>query len=200
MLKIKIIIFGVILCISSYGRGIHNQISLNIRKLMTITSQTQSLNVNGKIYEVDMLELLEMTTMLESRYALDKYGDRIAKSPFQYELPTINFAMRYNENLKSYLESRLGHTIDPNNDAHSPYVAYLIYMTRLRHNKVWVDRYERKHSDENDIEWILYKSLYNSTLGKSTYNKWKERKKELNEIYDRMYNDILYNHSEKSRG
>lgn len=199
-LKFLTTLICILMCNISLSKeeSIHYKISTNIRRLIEVVSDTQPIVINDVYYDLDILHLLEMTVMLESNYGLDNYKGRIAKSPFQYEEPTVNFGMKYNDDLLEYLEYRLGHKIDPMNDEHSPYVAYLIYMAKLRHHKKYIDIYVKKNPNEDfDPEWLVYKSMYNSHLGASKFDTWNRRKEELDRIYERWYNETLIHNQSK---
>lgn len=156
------------------------EIDRDIEKLFSITSKTQQLQIKYDIVNVDLERLMRLTTMIESRYGTNTYKGRIAKSPFQYELDTARHYISVVPELKSFLECELGRQINVDNEDDCVYITYLIYMSKIRHHKNWLDKfYNKYYKNSKDAEWLVYKVLYNSIKGASTYKKWKQREIEL---------------------
>ena len=181
-MKKIIIILALIISVCSYGKQ-PQQISNDIQHLFTIVNKHQDIIVDGVVYQVDMERLLEMTAMVESRYGTNNYKGRVAKTPFQYELPTANHYVKIANELKEFLEEKLGRKIIINSDKDSVYVTYIIYMSKIRYHRDWLDKHKKILEESFDIEYLLYKVLWNSVLGKTTYSKWEDRQKEMVKIW-----------------
>lgn len=155
-------------------------IDKDINKLFSIVSKTQQLQIKDDIVNVDLERLMRLTTMIESRYGTNTYKGRIAKSPFQYELDTAKHYISVVPELKKFLEDGLNRKISVDNENDCVYTTYLIYMAKIRYHKNWLDKfYNKYYKNSNDAEWLVYKVLYNSIKGASTYKKWKQREIEL---------------------
>ena len=154
-------------------------IDKDINNLFRIVNQYQDIRIEDEFYSVDMKRLLQMTCMVESRYATNNYKGRVAKSPFQYEMDTATYQVKQVGLLKDYLESQLGRKINVNNEKDCVYITYLIYMSKFRFHFNWLEKYSYKYFNNKDIEWLCYKILWNSTKGATTYKKWKEREMEM---------------------
>ena len=180
----KKIIMILILVVSTYSYSRDpQQISNDIQHLFTIVNKYQDIIVDGVVYQVDMERLLEMTAMVESRYGTNNYKGRIAKTEFQFELTTANHYVTIANELKGFLEEKLGRKISIDNDRDSVYIAYIIYMSKIRYHRDWLDKHKNIYEKSFDIEYLLYKVLWNSVLGKTTYSKWIDRQKEMVEIW-----------------
>lgn len=147
----------------------------SLDRLFKIVPRQHEIKYNNNLYEVDMRALLEHTAMIESNYARDKYENRHAISPYQYEPNTYKWSLSVSKDLVDYIEGELGCKIDPNNPEHSSYVAYIIYMSKLRYHRNLLDKFDVY----GDLDWKIYKILYNSVKGASKHSTWIRRKAEL---------------------
>lgn len=193
----KIILLGMLLLsFISHGYSVDN-LSKDLDTLFTIVSNEQELQVDGVTYKLDIRHLLEMTLQIESRFGQDKYGGRIAKTPFQYEPTTAEHYVKIMPELKKYIEDKLERKLNLYDNKDCVFVAYIIYMSKVQHHKKWLDKYSKTYFRKSgDLEWLLYKTLWNSVKGHSTYKKWKQRADELSEIkldrkYNKWYNIII---------
>lgn len=168
----RVIIFFII-SLSLFSKKIEGN-----DKLFSIVSPTQDIRVGDYIYQIDIKRLLEMTQMMESRGGRDNYRGRIAKTSYQLEYDTIKHYIPLCEELKCFLEDELGRKLVFGKEEDAIYYTYLLYMVKIRYHRDWLEKYIQ-YSRENDIEWLVYKILFNSINGKSNYKKWKEREKEL---------------------
>lgn len=168
ILAIGIFMFGNVLCATP-------TIDSSLDKLFEAVPRNHAIEYDGTIYEVDMRSLLEHTAAIESNYGLDRYRNKHAISPFQYEKTTARWSLSVGKELVSYLEERLGHKIEYGSVEHGAYVAYVIYMTKLRYHRGWLDQF----NVGGELDWKMYKILYNSIDGASTYDKWLFRKEQL---------------------
>lgn len=177
----KIIIAGLLFCTSIIASGYSQKnIERDLNKLFTIVSETQELSIEGVTYELDVRELLEMTLQVESRYGKDKYTGRYAKTPFQYEEPTTKHYMKIMPELKKHIEYKIGRKLNMYKDSDSVFVAYIVYMGKIRYHKNWLDKYAKTYFRKSgDLEWLVYKVLWNSVKGQSTYTVFKRRRLEL---------------------
>ena len=150
-------------------------IDSSLDKLFKAVPRHHEIEYDGTMYEVDMRALLEHTAAIESNYGFDRYRNKHAISPFQYEKVTARWSMSVGKELVSYLEEKLGHRIEYGNVEHSAYIAYVIYMTKLRYHRDWLDKF----NVGGELDWKMYKILYNSIEGASTYEKWLFRKEQL---------------------
>lgn len=147
----------------------------SLDRLFDIVPRHHEIEYNKTLYEVDMRALLEHTAMIESNYANDNYVNRHAISPYQYEPNTYKWGLLVSKDLVEYIESELGYSIDPKNPEHSSYVAYIIYMSKLRYHRNLLDKFDVY----GDLDWKIYKILYNSVNGASKHSTWIRRKQEL---------------------
>lgn len=147
----------------------------SLDKLFNIVPQQHEIQYKGKIYEVDMKALLEHTASIESNYGLDKYRNKHAISQFQYEKDTVVWAMKVSKELVEYFEGELKEKLDYKNTRHSTYIAYIIYMSKIRYHSEWLT----KVKINGELDWKIYKIFWNSTKGASTYKKWNQRKLEM---------------------
>lgn len=175
----KIIILLLIISSSLFARMSTEEINKDIESLFKIVNQYQDIRIEDEFYSVDMKRLLQMTCMVESRYATNNYKGRVAKTAFQYEMDTAIYYVKQVGILKGYLESQLGRKIDVYNEKDCVYITYLIYMSKFRFHFNWLEKYSHKYFNNKDIEWLCYKILWNSTKGATTYKKWKEREMEM---------------------
>lgn len=180
MFKYIFIIFALV-CHLTFSRDIPEMIDDNIEKLFSIVGDTQDIRVS-KYKTIDMRKLLKMTAMMESRYGQDKYSGRIAKTPFQIEENTAKHYLKTVPILRKHIEDKLGRKLIWNRDEDSVYVAYLIYMSKMRYHDNWIKRYWYKAHGDSDAEYGVYKILYNSLKGKSKYSTWEKRLKEIGKI------------------
>lgn len=175
----KIIILLLIISSSLFARMSTEEINKDIESLFKIVNQYQDIRIEDEFYSVDMKRLLEMTHMIESRRGKDNYLGRVAKTSYQIEEQTINHYLPLIQDLKCFLEKELNRPLIFGREEDAIYYAYLLYMAKIRFHKNWLDKYYDKYYIDDDIEWFVYKILYNSIKGKSTYKKWKEREVEL---------------------
>lgn len=174
----KIIMLLLIISSLAFGKSVES-INKDIDKLFTIVNQYQDIKLKGEYYAVDMKRLLQMTQMIESRGGRDNYLGRIAKTSYQIEEETLNHYIPLVQDLKCFLEKELDRQLIFGEEEDAIYYAYLLYMAKIRFHKNWIDKYYDKYYVDSDVEWLIYKILYNSIKGKSTYKKWKEREVEL---------------------
>ncbi len=172
----KIIIF-ILLATTLMGKVTPQQIDMDIQTLFGIVSPFQDIRIGDDFYQIDMIELLEMTAQVESRYGQDNYNGRVAKTPFQFELDTANHYVSLVKELKGFLESEIGRELKVENEQDCVYITYLIYMSKLRYHRRWVEKLHKKYF-KGDVEWFIYKIFWNSTKGASTYKKFRMRKNE----------------------
>lgn len=180
----RILIF-LLLTTSLFGMSVKD-VNRDIDRLFTVVNQYQDICVNDNYYRVDLKKLIKVTAQIESRYGRDEYKGKVAKTVFQYEMDTASHYVKNVGILKSHLESELGRKISIYNEKDCVYVTYLIYMAKFRFHKEWLDKYYDKYY-ENDIEWLVYKVFWNSSLGATTKEKYDFRIKEL--IEEGMLND-----------
>lgn len=182
MFSVKYVLLTLIISISIFAKMSTEQIDNDIKTLFKIVNSKQDLRIKEKFYIIDLQHLLEMTAQIESRYGKDNYKGRIAKSPFQLEEDTAHHYIKIVPELKAHLEGSLGRKLKVENERDCVYNTYLVYMAKLRYHKQWLDKYSKLSND--DVEWLVYKVLWNSVKGASTYNKWKQRKieKELDKL------------------
>lgn len=175
----KIIILLLIISSSLFARMSTEEINKDIENLFKIVNQYQDIKIQDCFYSVDMKQLLMMTAQIESRYGKDDYKQRVAKSPFQFEMNTATYYVKQVGILKNYIETELGRKLNVYNEKDCVYTTYLIYMAKFRYHFNWLDKYKHYYTQSNDIEWLVYKVFWNSIKGASTYKKWKQREKEL---------------------
>ncbi len=155
------------------------QINQNIDRLFTIVPEKQELIINGNIHTIDMRRLLQMTAMVESRYGTNKYTGRVAKSPMQYEPSTAEYYTDLQPELTKYITEELDAPLFESHELTGVYVTYVTYMSKIQYHKRWLEKYYKYYRNTGDTEWLIYKVLWNSIKGKSTYQKWKSREKEM---------------------
>lgn len=170
MRKLKMLLMGLIISLTS--------LSFEIPRY-------QEVIINNEIVEIDMHRLLALTQMIESRGGRDPYHGRVAKTSFQYEMETVSHYIKLVPELKSYIEEELGREIDPRSEDDAPYVAYMIYMSKLQYHRGWLDKYYKFYRDTGDAEWLIYKVYWNSIKGASTYRKWNQRIAEFHGIKEK---------------
>lgn len=158
-------------------------ISSDIDRLFTVVNDKQEIIIKDNIYTIDMRRLLKMTAMMESRYGTNNYKGRVAKTPMQYELATANYYTKIESELTNYITKELDIPLSPSEELTGVCYSYIIYMSKLRWHRDWLDRHSKYLDDIGDLEWLIYKVLWNSIKGKSTYKKWKEREHEFS-IHD----------------
>lgn len=153
-------------------------ILVNKLVLCNILPSTLSLIIGGQLHTIDINRLLYMTQMMESRGGKDKYTGKIAKTSYQYELDTANYYLDKVPELKKYIEKNLGRKLNLLSENDAKYICWLIYMSKLRYHKNWLDKYYNFFLETGDTEWLVYKVLWNSIKGKSNYNTWNIRLKQ----------------------
>ena len=144
-----------------------------------IIPKTQTLEIGGEIHHIDIDRLLDLTRQIESRGGKDNYHGKYAKTSYQYELDTVQHYLGIVPELKEYVENKLGRKLNILSEKDARYITWLVYMAKLRHHKRWLDKYYTYYLDTGDTEWLVYKVLWNSIKGKSTYKKWQQRNKEI---------------------
>lgn len=153
------------------------QIDKDLDLLFLFVPLTETVKVQDKEIEIDMRKLLEATARLESRKGTNNYSGRVAKTYMQYEISTINTyssTYTYYKN-RSLCEYYLLEPLNLDDDRHAVFIAYVLYMTKLHyHQKLLANTYTKYHGSEDPEFWI-YKVLWNSTKGASTFKKWKHR-------------------------
>lgn len=154
-------------------------ISSDIDRLFTIVNDKQEIIIKDSIHTIDLRRLLQMTAMIESRYGTNKYDGRIAKTPMQYELSTADFYTDYMSELTNYMTKEFDTPYSASQELTGIFHSYIIYMGKLQLHHKLLDRYYHYYSDTGDTEWLVYKVLWNSIKGKSTYDKWKQRENEF---------------------
>lgn len=175
----KIIILLLIISSGLFARMSTKEINKDLENLFKIVNQYQDIRIKDEFYSVDMKRLLQMTQMIESRGGRDNYLGKIAKTSYQIEEETLNHYIPLVQDLKYFLEKELDRPLIFGKEDDAIYYAYLLYMAKIRFHKNWIDKYYDKYYVDSDVEWLIYKILYNSIKGKSTYKKWKEREVEL---------------------
>ena len=186
----RIIILLLIVSSVLHAKMTPKDIDKDINNLFKIVNQYQDIRIKDEFYSVDLKRLLQVTCMVESRYGTNNYKNRIAKSPFQYEMETATHYVKHVSILKGYLESQLGRRININSEKDCVYITYLIYMSKFRFHFEWLEKYSDKYFDNNDAEWLVYKIFWNSIEGATTYKKWKEREVEMERIFAPFFNFI----------
>ena len=128
--------------------------------------------------EINIKRLIEMTQMMESSGGRNRYTGRVAKSSYQYEIATWDHYKRLPmvKDLYENISSMVGHKLDPLKEEDSKYITYILYYAKIfyHHKKIATSKF----FNSDDIEWTIYKELWNSSLGASTYAKWVERTSE----------------------
>lgn len=120
-----------------------------------------------------------MTAIIESRYGMDNYKGRIAKTPMQYELATANYYTKIESELTNYITQELDIPLSASDELTGVFHSYIIYMSKLRWHRDWLEQYFKYYQTTGDLEWLVYKVLWNSIAGRSTYHKWQHREQEL---------------------
>lgn len=138
----------------------------------------QDIIISGEVKQINMERLLDLTQMIESRGGRDNYKGRVAKTSYQYELETVNHYLSLIPDLKAYVESELGRELDLYSEDDARYVCWLVYMAKLQYHRNWLDKYNTYYNQSGDVEWAVYKVLWNSIKGASTLNKWRQREVE----------------------
>lgn len=179
----KLILVGIMFVnMVMYGYSVDN-LSRDLDTLFKIVSETQELSVEGVTYELNVRQLMEMTLQVESRFGQDKYTGRIAKTAFQYEPDTVEHYVKIMPELKKYLEDELGRKLKLYDNKDSVFVAYIVYMSKIQYHKNWLDKYSRVYFRKSgDVEWLVYKTLWNSPKGSTTHKTWTKRLDELNKL------------------
>lgn len=167
MKKIKYLILGLLLSVSSFGFEI---------------PRYQELRIKDEIVEIDMHRLLALTQMIESRGGKDPFQGRVAKTSFQYEMETAEHYINLIPEFKSYIESELGRELKYGTEEDAPYISYLIFMAKFQYHRNWLDKYYNIYKNTGDIEWTVYKLYWNSVKGASTFKKWNQRIAEFHNI------------------
>lgn len=139
---------------------------------------TQDIIISGEVKQINMERLLDLTQMIESRGGRDNYKGRVAKTSYQYELETVNHYLSLIPDLKAHVESELGRELDLHSEDDARYVAWLVYMAKLQYHRNWLDKYNKYYNQSGDVEWAVYKVMWNSIKGASTLNKWRQREVE----------------------
>lgn len=152
---------------------------LSVVSFSDIIPRTQTLEIGGEIHHINIDRLLDLTRQIESRGGKDNYQGRYAKTSYQYELDTVQHYLSAVPELKSYVEERLGRKLNILSEKDARYITWLVYMAKLRYHKSWLNKYYTYYLETGDTEWLIYKVLWNSIKGKSTYKKWQQRNKEL---------------------
>ena len=184
MLVLIIIFLGVTL----------NSYALDFFENNKIIKKEMSFTVNGKVIEVDVHHLLQMTQMIESNGGRDKYTGRVAKTSYQYEMATVNHYrnLPFVKDLWKNVESLLGRELNPLSDKDAKYVTYIIYFAKLYYHQNLLEN--NKYLEETgDVEWAIYKTFWNSSKGASTYTKWIERGYQVeaeNKIYELVGSEL----------
>lgn len=182
MKKILILLIMVVNFNNLFSKTTPEKLNKDMDKLFNIVSQYQDIKINGELKTIDMRKLLQVTLMLESRYGLDNYNVKHAKTPFQIEKVTGEHYLKINPYLKEYIEDNIGRKIKWNRDNDSVYATYIIYLSKLRYHYDWLDKLYSKVDGNKDTEWYVYKIYWNSVKGASTYVKYKKRLIGLEEI------------------
>lgn len=138
----------------------------------------QDIIISGEVKQINMERLLDLTQMIESRGGRDNYKGRVAKTSYQYELETVNHYLSLIPDLKAYVESELGRELDLYSEDDARYVCWLVYMAKLQYHRNWLDKYNKYYNQSGDVEWAVYKVMWNSIKGASTLNKWRQREVE----------------------
>lgn len=138
----------------------------------------QDIMISGEVKQINMERLLDLTQMIESRGGRDNYKGRVAKTSYQYELETVNHYLSLIPDLKAYVESELGRELDLYSEDDARYVCWLVYMAKLQYHRNWLDKYNKYYNQSGDVEWAVYKVMWNSIKGASTLNKWRQREVE----------------------
>lgn len=182
----KIIVLLMILINSvSFSKYSTENIHKDLDKIFTIVSDTHNIRIGNNVYDIDLKRLLLQTTMIESNLGRDKYNGRIAKTYMQIEEKTAKWYMSQVPELKSYIEEELGRKLVWNKDSDAMFVTYLIYLSKIKSHRNWLDKYKHtKHFEDGDLEYYIYKIFYNSIAGSSKYSTWEKREKEY---YDLKY-------------
>lgn len=166
----KIFVLFILLSNIVFGYDLERDLNTLFKHVPRI----QEIKIDGYVYEIDMQHLLIMTMGVESNFGKDKYKGRIAKSPMQFEMTTAEHYVKIVPELKIYLESKLNRKLTYN-DKDCVFITYLIYMSKLQYHTEWLTKYKKILHNTGDVEWLVYKVMWNSIKGASTYNKWKYR-------------------------
>lgn len=163
MKRLKYALLGILLSASTMAFDVPNQ----------------DIIISGEVTQINMERLLDMTQMIESRGGRDPHKGRIAKTSYQYEMQTAKHYIKLVPDLKKYVESSLNRKLELNKESDARYITYIIYMSKIQYHRGWLDKYDKYYSQSGDVEWAVYKVLWNSVKGASTYKKWKQREREL---------------------
>lgn len=173
MRKYKFLV--IMLFAFTYAHCAPMKIHKEMKTLFSGVSDTHNITINGSTYDIDMRRLLETTAMVESNYGRDSYHNSHAISPFQYERTTVEWAIRVAPELHRHLSHIAGRTLNYRKTEDSVYYAYLIYFAKMRYHRNWLDSY----AELEDVDWDVYKVLYNSVKGKTTFATWKKRRSQF---------------------
>lgn len=179
---IKIVILSLSLFVYTFGYNYPTEkIHKDIDTLFSIVSDTHDIKINNNIFTLDMRRLLIQTAMIESNFARDKYRGRVAKTYMQIEKDTAKWYLSRVSGLRNYIEMELGRKLTWDKDEDAMFVVYLLYMSKIfKHSKIlnnekYLEKYFKNHYD---VDYYIYKLLYNSIKGKSTYEKWLSRERQ----------------------
>lgn len=179
-MKKMILIFMLVLGVQS--------LSLDFFDNNTIIKRNMVLIVDGEKINVNIHHLLQMTQMIESNGGRDNYNGRVAKTSYQYEMATVEHYKKLPmvKDMWMNIESLLGRELNPLSNTDAKYVTYIIYFAKLFYHSNLLN--DNKYLKETgDIEWAIYKTLWNSSKGASTFNTWVKRSYQVEaerEIYN----------------
>lgn len=178
-----LILFFTVFSLSFGGKYPVENIHRDIDTLFEIVSDTHEIRVGNHDLKVDVRRLLLQTAMVESNFARDKYKGRVAKTYMQIEEKTAKWYLSQVPELREYIEERLDRKLVWYKDRDAMFVAYLIYMSKIRTHHSWIDKYRHsKHFQHGDIEYFVYKLFFNSIKGASTYSRFVSREKEYYDL------------------
>lgn len=179
----KLIVLLYIINIYSYGYPIKN-IGQDIDNLLSLPniSSIEKINIEGNVINLDIKKLLYMTCGMESNFGKDKYDGRIAKSFMQIEKESANYYIKLMPELTRYIFNSNNIRLQTIRNDNAIYIAYIIYMSKIKHHSKWLNKYSYIFHETKDPEYFVYKIFYNSVKGKSTYKTWKYRENIFNTI------------------
>lgn len=141
-----------------------------------IIRDTVRVKINGEFRNVNIKRLIEMTQVIESSGGLNNFKGRIAKSSYQYEMATVDHYKKLPliKDIWNNIEDELGRKLNPLKEEDAKYVTYIIYFAKIYYHKNLLLN-NKFFEETGDVEWCIYKTLWNSSKGASTYEKWVQR-------------------------
>ncbi|MGL4425073.1 MAG: hypothetical protein ACRCZ0_08330 [Cetobacterium sp.] len=159
-------------------------ITKDVETLFSIVSDTHEVRIGENVHKIDLRVLMKQTAMVESNFGRDKYAHPRAKTYMQMEEPSARWYVARVPKLKEYIEFSLGRRLVWDDDRDAMFNAYLVYMGKLQTHGRWLDKFSDTEYFTGDIEWYVYKIMYNSIVGASKFERWESRRKEYYKMVD----------------